>query len=522
MVANKSLFKGTGSGSKMMVPPTNAVNLAGGVAYDRGAEESLAQIACTGTFNGTAYATGNDVLNMVQSLVPKVSDTFLAKLAVFSRESAYMKDMSAFLLAALMVRNPDLFNKVFFRVVDNGKMLKNFVQVVRSGVVGRKSFGSRPRRLIRNWLANRSDNKLFEDSVGESPSLADVIKMVHPTPANPQREALYGYLLGRKHNADNLPQAVKDYEAFKAAAVGTRTVPQNVSFQMLTSLNLSESEWKEVAKGMSWHATRMNLNTFERHNVFSSFEMVDLIAKKLSDKEAVKRSKVFPYQLFVAYTMATSVPMKVRESLQDAMEVAIDNIPSFDGRLLVAVDFSGSMNCPVTGMQGSASSKVTCNQVASLMASCFVRRSRDFDVLRFDDRAYRVTLNPRDSVITNAQKIGCYGGGTNCSAPVKMWNDEKQHADVVIIISDNESWCGGAYHSGTPLANEWAKFKARNPKAKLVLIDLAAGLTTQVGTSNDVLNIGGFSGDVVFETIHNFFTNNTANFISRVEAINLN
>ena len=30
---------------------------------------------------------------------------------------------------------------VFPRVIDNGKMLRNFVQVVRSGTVGRKSFG---------------------------------------------------------------------------------------------------------------------------------------------------------------------------------------------------------------------------------------------------------------------------------------------------------------------------------------------------------------------------------------------
>lgn len=69
-----------------------------------------------------------------------------------------MKDLPALLLAVLSVKDPGLMAKVFERVVDSPKMLRNFVQIMRSGAVGRKSLGSLPKRLVEQWLAARSDD----------------------------------------------------------------------------------------------------------------------------------------------------------------------------------------------------------------------------------------------------------------------------------------------------------------------------------------------------------------------------
>jgi len=52
--------------------------------------------------------------------------------------------------------------------------------------------------------------------VGQSPSLGDVIKMVHPKPDSVERAALYGYLCGKKVDLAKLPVAVQQLEAFKA------------------------------------------------------------------------------------------------------------------------------------------------------------------------------------------------------------------------------------------------------------------------------------------------------------------
>ncbi len=53
-----------------------------------------------------------------------------------------MKDVPAVLCTALSVKDSQLLRTVFDRVIDDSKMFRNFVQVLRSGVVGRKSLGT--------------------------------------------------------------------------------------------------------------------------------------------------------------------------------------------------------------------------------------------------------------------------------------------------------------------------------------------------------------------------------------------
>ena len=104
-MANTSLF----SSIKSWLPRATATNEAGGAAYRLAPKHALAQIAPTGCFNGTYYATGAGQLDELRKLIDQVDDNvFLAKLAVYARERASMKDMPAALLVALSKRDPAL------------------------------------------------------------------------------------------------------------------------------------------------------------------------------------------------------------------------------------------------------------------------------------------------------------------------------------------------------------------------------------------------------------------------------
>src|SRR5258705_11566864 len=103
-----------------------------------------------------------------------------------------MKDMPALLCAVLSVKDRTLLNAIFPRVIDKPKMLRNFVQIMRSGAVGRKSLGSAPKRLVREWLDARDAAALFKASVGQDSSLTDIVKMVEPKPKDVERDALFG------------------------------------------------------------------------------------------------------------------------------------------------------------------------------------------------------------------------------------------------------------------------------------------------------------------------------------------
>jgi 60 kDa SS-A/Ro ribonucleoprotein len=497
-VANKTLFQ---SLVGKLLPRTDAANEAGGAAYQLSPKGALAQYAATGCLNGTYYASAGEQLERVLELAANVDASFVAKTAVYARERAFMKDMPALLLAYLSAREPDLFARAFPRVVTDARMLRTFVQILRSGAVGRKSLGSRPKRLVRAWLAARDGDAVFRASVGQDPSLADIVKMVHPKPDTAERRALYGYLLGKAHDAAVLPESVKAFEAFKAGAASE--VP-DVPFLLLTALPLGRREWVAIARQASWQTTRMNLATFARHGVFEEAEMAELVAAKLRDEAAIRRARVFPYQLLAAWTMATDVPRVVKDALEDAMELATANVPAVEGKVFVFPDTSGSMSSPVTGRQRGATSKVSCLDVAALVTAALLRKNPDAEVLPFAEGVKKARLNPRDTVTTSAAALAALGGGgTSCSAPLAELNRRRARGDLVVYVSDNQSWIDVGAGRGTATMQEWARFRDRNPEAKLVCIDLQPYGTTQAGDRADVLNVGGFS-DQVFEVVAEF------------------
>lgn len=489
-----------------LLPTAAARNAEQAPAYAFSPRHQLAQLAATGCLSQTFYANAEDQLDKVTALAQEVEAAFVAKTAIYARQSGHMKDMPALLAAGLAVRDVALLNQVFSRVVDNGKMLRNFVQILRSGAVGRKSLGTRPKKLVQHWLLTATEKQLLNAAVGNTPSLADVVKMVHPKPAEAWRAAWFAWLIGKPVDEAALPPITQAFERFKReSAQGVATDVPEVPFQMLTALELSSAQWAQIARTGSWQMVRQNLNTFARHGVFDIEGMAEVVAAKLSDPQAVAKARVMPYQLMAAFkATGDAVPQVVRDALQDAMEVALNNVPSFEGRVVVCPDVSGSMSLAVTGHRGSATSSVRCIDVAALVAAAVLRKNPQARVLPFEQDVVTLSLNARDSVMTNAQalaKIG--GGGTNCSAPLALLNHERASVDLVVLVSDNESWVDAKRRGATQTLREWEVLKKRNPKARLVCIDIQPTVTTQAAERHDILNVGGFS-DAVFTMVANF------------------
>jgi 60 kDa SS-A/Ro ribonucleoprotein len=532
-MANKKLFKNPGVTAK--VPVADTTNSAGGKAYQFDKKHCLAQIAATNCFNGTYYVSAEDNLKLAKdaALALREDPEFLAKVAVYSRDKGYMKDMPAFLTVLLADVDTKFFRKVFPKTIDNGKMLRNFCQMARSGAVTGKvknlSSGS-VRHAIQQWFDVRGPWALFKASIGNDPSMKDMLRMCRPKPNSDEKAALFGYFLGKDVDVARLPQIVRDYEEFKKTKTGT--VP-NVDFRLLDSLGLSDAQWTEIARNAPWMMTRMNLNTFARHNVFKDKEVTKLIADRLRNREMIVEARQFPYQMFSAWKATSEtaeVPFEIRDALQDAMEIAIDNVPEFKGQVYVCVDTSGSMGSPITGTggYGAKTSAISCVDVAGLVASSIVRKNRSAEVWTFNSDAQKVNLNPRDTVITNTQKLAKAGGGTNIPTPLRKLNELKAKGDAVVYVSDYESWIdsGSGYSSmyggGTGLATEWELFKKRNPNARLICIDLTPRSNSQVKARKDTLMVGGF-GDQVFDVVASFLEHGDSSdhWVKMIEAVDL-
>ena len=535
-MANKQLFKST---RKSNVPAHNTRNQAGGKAYRFEDAHILCQYAVTNTFGGTYYASARNQLDTLKSVIENVEPKIIAKAAVYSRQHGNMKDMPAYLLAVLAARGEvELLKQVWDQVINNPKMLYNFIQIIRSGVTGRRSFGTAVRRLIRNWFTSRTGDQIYRASIGASnPSMADVIKMIHPTPDSTEKSALYAYLLGAKleegdvlnrysHDGDiqqqyhltDCPQLVQDVEWFKYS--NTNTLPA-LDYRALTNYNLTPAHWKQIARNMPWNALRMNLNVLQRNGVFEDAQLTRELAAKLGDADEVRKWNAFPYQLLTTYKNVGGVPSPIKNALQAAMEIATVNIPALTDGVAVCIDLSGSMGSAVTGYGGKPT-ETTCYDVAALIAASIARVNKDTEVIAWASTCKRVRFNAYDSIMSNAKlfRNQHVGYGTNASLAMELLNRENWQGKTIIYVSDNQSWISNNSWGGTGLAHEWESYSRRVPNAKLICIDIQANESTQAPERKNTLNVGGFS-DAVFDIVGNFVHGDYDNFVDVVQSVRL-
>jgi 60 kDa SS-A/Ro ribonucleoprotein len=519
-MVNKVLFE-----TRKTVQDTDVVNEAGGKAYSFSPKHALAQMAVTGVFGDTYYTTARQQLDQMQDILSNIDDdAFIAKVAIYASTEGFMKDMPAYLTAYLAAKGSPYYHQIGPKVIYNGRMLRNFVQYIRSGVFGRKSFGTSMKKFIQNWIVSRDYSALFKDSVGNDPSMADIIKMTHPRPKDDAQRALFGYLVDKSKLTTELqsclPEIVQQYEKFKET--GKADDMPRLPFGMIAALEAEDAVWTQLLKESSWQQTRMNLNTFKRHGVFDDKKMVKLVADRLRDREAIQKARVFPYQLLAAYKFATDIPREIVDALHDAVDLATENTPTIEGNTVLCIDTSGSMTwSEVMGTQGrSPASKINAIDVAGLFASCLLRNNPDSRILPFAGNVYNnFNLEPRDTVLTNARRLASLGGGsTNCSAPLALLNQEKAYVDNIIYVSDNESWIDSCY--GTNTLSEWNTLKRRCPKAKMICIDTCPNSSTQARDDKFILNIGGFS-DNVFKVVAAFLSGSSDHWVTHIDNIKL-
>lgn len=502
-MANKAIF----ASATVSIPAANTKNAAGGKAYKSEPAAALRQYAMTGTMNNTFYTSAKSHFETAVKLMKACSVQEVADIAIEARTNGYMKDMPALMVAYLASVKTDeartQLRRAFPIVINNGKMVRNFVQMIRSGALGFKSLGTTSKKLVQDYLNMASPERLLSDAIGNAPSLGDIFKLAHVKPSDKIRGNIYAYLMGGKYDADTLPDVYQRLEAFKS---GQSTTLPNVDLRLLEGLaGMNAEHWKTLAMQMSWSQLRQSLNRLAKENVFADRKVTEHVARVLQDKEQIKRAKAFPYQIYNTFLNTEgNLPNEIKNALYAAAEAATENVPAINGRVKIALDVSGSMKDPVTGSRQGSTTKMRCLDAGALFAAALLRKNPNAELLIFSDRMHQVQLSGYDSILTNTQKLAAIpGGGTNCSVPLAYLNAQNIPGDVVIYVSDYESWQdNGHYGQSTGLAAEWSRFLKKNPQAKLVCVDLTPRDNIQ-NTRARALNVGGFS-DAVFDAIAEF------------------
>lgn len=390
------------------------------------------------------------------------------------------------------VGKKDNFRQAFKHVVRTPDDLREFVALCRTKTIT-KGFGGSTKIAAQNFLRHMSEfhGVKYGSAASEGITLRDILRLAHP------RESTNGH----EFSCDNK----KAHERLKSGAqkelfawlvkgwenVGTEPSPTNPLVWALETLKTLTDEkeivslvrkyrmpwevvvpsvkkmtkgiWAALLDGMPYMALLRNLNTMTRHGVFDDKDVVLSVVKRLSDKEAVLKSKQLPFRFSNAFKFFTGA-QEIRDAIADALETSFVNVPKINGRICVSNDISSSMQSPV-----SDKSKATCSEIAGILAAALFKSNPDTLIVPFDDNAHPELgrVSRRDSMMSIAEKIGISGGGTDLTASIQYLMKAREKVDVFIALTDNEDWAGRGF------LTYWEKYKKDvNPNAKAFLITL--------------------------------------------------
>ena len=184
-----------------------------------------------------------------------------------------------------------------------------------------------------------------------------------------------------------------------------------------------------------------------------------------------------------------ALPAAIRQGFAATIEEEITTMPSpISGICYLGLDVSGSMGYPIENK-----SLVRCIDVASLTYTVICRNNQNARVLPFSTKVHDTALDPKRTVTeTTAQLISLYGTGTNPEEVLRVLNALGAEGTTVVVVSDYDAKAG----------QEWDRFKKRNPKARMVCLNLAPRPIERQPVGG-VLYLDGFS-DATFDKMTEF------------------
>lgn len=282
----------------------------------------------------------------------------------------------------------------------------------------------------------------------------DVIDLVHPSPApdKPWQGELFTYALDRRHNRGTAPDpetlgmlafngTFLEFAAEEPERLLDADALRRAGLTWENALSLAGSRvdkarlWEAMIPSMGIFALVRNLRNFDEAGV--SDEVAALVAAKLTDREVIAKSRMFPFRFLAAHNAAPS--LRWAYPLEQALNHSLANVPRLAGRTLVLVDRSGSMF-------GSISQKSGLNRAdsAAIFGAALAMRAESADLVEFGTHHRPVSVGKGESLL---KVLGRFGnlGGTNTAEAVR--GNYHGH-DRVVIVTDEQAW--GGWHGADP------------------------------------------------------------------------
>lgn len=226
----------------------------------------------------------------------------------------------------------------------------------------------------------------------------------------------------------------------------------------------------------------------------------DKIISKLTDEASIKKSLVYPYQIYCAYKNMKAHPFMIDNALDQAFRIACGNMEKFEGKSVIMLDISGSMENRI-----SFRSNITIKEVGACYAAALYI-SQDCDFVKFGTNAKLCSYNKIDNIfniISNMCEEDKCGYGTYIGAAFAELDKKYDRifivSDMQIMKEDRNQWWYTKMADGPANYNDYCK---EYGDTKCYSFDLGNYKTQCANPNNRNVHLVTALNDDVFKFLH--------------------
>lgn len=326
------------------VKPAREVSCEGGLNYEKDVLEDWMNFLFSSKMDNSFYESDRKqqarFIELTNLVIDKYGAEFAGKCAMFARNDLGMRSTSQLVAAMLngqSFQHKRDFYKAFCHRPDD--MSEIFAAVDMLG-------GKHSHAMIRgfaDYMSGLSEYSVMKYQMkGKRYNMYDLINIVHP-----KNDAINDYMNGKCEAAD--------------------TWEVNIS--------TGKDSWKNMVEGnrLGYLALIRNLNNILNEDVDDEWIKRNLV-DQIINEVAIKKSLVFPYQIYTAYRNLKVQNFAVITALDAAFRIACGNMPKLDGNSVIMLDVSGSMN----DRYGDKSSMTIKEVGACYAAALYINGNCDF------------------------------------------------------------------------------------------------------------------------------------------------
>lgn len=503
-------------GTKVEKHPDRIWNKEGGIAFKTDQKTELTLRLLTYLVGEPKFYTPNaetetaEIRLLIQQ-VAEIDPEYLMKLSVYARNQMHLRSAPLFTLVESAQYNEvkpyirEYAPQIIQRADELTETIAYFTTLHGDIGIGNASLPNSLKKGLADSFHNFDQYQFAKYNRGGIVKMRDVMRLVHPKPTTKNEELLF-------------KQIIED------------TLPTPETWETVISVNGSNKEsWESVTPKMGYMAKLRNLRNFLKNDV-----NIEPVVSHLTNVNAVKNSKQFPFRFYSAYRELTNTSegdpfkkQKLLSAVEQALEQSVDNLPKLKGKTFITCDESGSMESALNRY-----STVQYIDIANIMGALGHRICDEALASVFAESFSTVSLNPNDTVLTNMNRMmqagRKVGHSTNAFLAQQWLNSGNIYVDRIMIFSDMQ--CYSTHGSnrlfyyeprGQSLYEQFLEYKRNiNPNVKLYSFDLTGYGTVQFPQDepNAVL-IAGWS-DRVLEFIHRY-ENFNQGFIGEIENFKL-